>query len=88
MASAELDGPSAKAPSAKRLLVKLAAADVSARSSAQDAVARVSLELRQGSDVRHELLQLLLVLVTYKLTLMVHFEYLLLGLLQWFLLFL
>lgn len=42
MASAELDGPSAKAPSAKRLLVKLAAADVSARSSAQDAVARVS----------------------------------------------
>ncbi|HUV47969.1 MAG TPA: S8 family serine peptidase [Actinomycetes bacterium] len=41
-ASAELDGSSAKAPTAKRLIVKLEAEGVSARSSAQSAVARVS----------------------------------------------
>ncbi len=42
MASAELDASSAKAPSPKRLVVKLDASDVTARTSARRAVARVS----------------------------------------------
>lgn len=43
MASAELDSSPAKAPPATRLLVKLDAADVAARSRARGAIARVSL---------------------------------------------